>query len=166
MKLPRILRRFLWMWAFIALFFIVCFATLYFTEDVMQPVPSDEGDLMISLLNPEGKEAVLLVDVADTPDERRRGLQNRPVVERGMLFVFDTDEMLSFWMKDTLVPLDIAYFTSSGVWVSSARMEPCVTEECPMYPSAGPARFALELPVDMLGATVGSGWTLDVRGAF
>lgn len=103
------------------------------------------------------------VELADTPEEWRQGLMDRPIVERGMVFIFEEDAPRSFWMKQTLVPLDIAYFASDGTWVSSARMEPCTEDPCASYASSGPAMYALELPAGGIGQAIGRGWTMEVQ---
>jgi beta-fructofuranosidase len=79
---------------------------------------------------------------------RTRGLMFRDSMpkDRGMLFVFETEEPLAFWMKNTRIPLDIFYFDKSLRLVSvAAGVPPCTTQRCPNYPSAGPAMFTLEL---------------------
>jgi uncharacterized protein len=91
------------------------------------------------------------VEVAATDAERQRGLMGRPELEekRGMLFVFEEERPLSFWMKNTLIPLSIAYIDSEGRIVDLQDMEPGDPEasdaELPRYPSAEPARYALEV---------------------
>ena len=63
----------------------------------------------------------------------------------GMLFVFEQDESGGFWMKDTLLPLDIAFFDSDGSIVDEFAMEPCTSSPCPSYSPAGEYRYALEM---------------------
>ncbi len=92
--------------------------------------------------------APLLVAIADTSELRRQGLMN--VVDLGgldgMLFVFEQETTGGFWMKDTVLPLDIAFFTAEGEFVDGFAMEPCTTAECPTYRPSGAYRYALELP--------------------
>lgn len=89
------------------------------------------------------------VEVADTPDSRERGLmfRNDLPVGNGMLFIFDDEEVRSFWMKNTYIALDILYFDSDRRLVSAQLgVPPCGDQpRCPLYPSAGPARYVLEL---------------------
>ena len=88
------------------------------------------------------------VEVAGDPATRTRGLMFRDALgeDRGMLFVFERDEPLAFWMKNTRIPLDILYFDAQRRLVSvAAGVPPCTTPQCPSYPSAGPARYTLEL---------------------
>lgn len=88
------------------------------------------------------------VEVVDNDATRTRGLmfRERLDADAGMLFVFEAEQPLAFWMKNTLIPLDILYFDNDGVLVSMAeRTPPCRSGSCPTYPSARPARFVLEL---------------------
>ena len=87
--------------------------------------------------------------VADTDAERHQGL--REVTDLGaydgMLFVFPEDITSTFTMADTLIPLDIDWYTVDGIYVSSEEMTPCPEgsdDECPPYGATGPYRYALE----------------------
>ncbi len=162
MPLPRILRRLLWVWgAFLGLLIVLLVVGL-FQPQVLAPEPITGTGSSIVLIRPDGVPLRLEIEVADAPDEWRRGLMNRPVVTRGMLFAFPDEEVRGFWMKDTLVPLDIAFFRADGTWVSSTRMAPCLVESCPNYSSGGPAGFALELPAGEIDPGIGTGWKLSV----
>jgi len=89
-----------------------------------------------------------LVAVADDPARRAQGLMGVQDLGslRGMLFVFPEDTTGGFWMKDTPLALDIAFFAADGSLVGSFTMTPCPSDECPTYRPAGPYRFALEAP--------------------
>lgn len=89
----------------------------------------------------------LRVEIADDTQERAVGLQDRASLKRnhGMLFVFEEEKPLTFWMKDTLIPLDVLYFDAEGNFVSMNTMEPCTEDPCDTYPSTRPAKYALEL---------------------
>lgn len=89
--------------------------------------------------------------VADDPDERERGLmkvtaeQMEPLpdgTERGMIFVFPTEQRHGFWMKDTIIPLDIAFVRTDGTIVNIHTMAPLDTR---LYYPEGPYRYALEV---------------------
>jgi uncharacterized membrane protein (UPF0127 family) len=88
--------------------------------------------------------AQLEVEVAATPAARSRGLMNRKSLpeERGMLFIFPDEQPLSFWMRNTTIPLSIAFASASGRIVRIADLEP-LSEA--LVPSGAPARFALEV---------------------
>jgi uncharacterized membrane protein (UPF0127 family) len=86
------------------------------------------------------------VAIAATRQERARGLMG--VTDfgdvDGMLFLFEGESSGGFWMKDTLLPLDIAFFTADGVLVDVLSMVPCEEDPCPIYTPSGSYLFALE----------------------
>jgi uncharacterized membrane protein (UPF0127 family) len=117
----------------------------------------------VTLTGPDGARLDVRAEVADTEAERERGLMGRASLAEGdgMLFVFDHEQPLAFWMKNTLIPLDIAYFDANGGFVSSVTMIPCERDPCATYPSARPASFALEVPAGWLARNgIGGGWSL------
>jgi len=86
----------------------------------------------------------VVAEVADTPALRERGLMFRTEVPdgTGMLFVFDDSQVRSFWMRNTYVPLDIAFMDPAMRIVDIRQMEP---ESEELTESAAPAMFALEV---------------------
>ncbi len=85
-------------------------------------------------------------ELALTPGARSLGLMNRRRAPAdGMLFVFPGPTRGGFWMKDTLVPLTIAFFNADGERVRKLSMTPCRTDQCPIYDPGRTYRFALEL---------------------
>ncbi|MDP2690903.1 MAG: DUF192 domain-containing protein [bacterium] len=99
------------------------------------------------ILTPSGDR--IRVELAVTTEEQQLGLMNRKSLhpDAGMLFVFEQERPLSFWMKNTLIPLDILYIDAKQVVVDIQTMDPCPpeTQACPTYPSAGNAQYALEI---------------------
>jgi uncharacterized membrane protein (UPF0127 family) len=87
------------------------------------------------------------VEEADTPAERAHGLMGRTSLgtDEGMVFVFDGPTDGSFWMKDTLIPLSIAFWDEEGRIVGIRDMEPCTADPCPTYGSPEPYVGALEV---------------------
>jgi uncharacterized membrane protein (UPF0127 family) len=83
-------------------------------------------------------------EVASSNDDRATGLMNRPAMpmHRGMLFVFPAPAVQCFWMKNTLIPLSIAFLDDSGRIVQIADMQP---QSLDNHCSAKPVRFALEM---------------------
>ncbi len=86
----------------------------------------------------------VVAEVVDTPEERAQGLMNRDSLgaDKGMLFVYPESAVREFWMKDTRIPLAIAFLDESGVVVRVAEMAPFdETRTSSLYP----ARYALEM---------------------
>lgn len=83
-------------------------------------------------------------EVASSNPERATGLMNRPSmpIHRGMLFVFPEAGVQCFWMKNTLIPLSIAFLDDAGRIVQIADMQP---QSLDNHCSAKPVRFALEM---------------------
>ncbi len=103
------------------------------------------SELQPLTIDASGGETVRLqVEIADTDAERQRGLMERTALgeKRGMLFVFDSETTLSFWMKDTLIPLSVAYLDSEGRIIDIQDMQPLDETS---HPSAEPAKYALEV---------------------
>ena len=121
--------------------------------------PTLEG-LPLAVIRVNGE--VLVVAVADDFGARRQGLMNvADLVDLdGMLFTWPDDSDGGFWMKDTLLPLDIAFFTADGTLVDTFPMEPCTDSPCPLYFAAGSYRYALETEQGRLGA-LGDSATLE-----
>jgi uncharacterized membrane protein (UPF0127 family) len=93
---------------------------------------------------------VFQLEVVRTPEELARGLMNRLSLPRdsGMLFIYEEEQPLSFWMKNTLIPLDILFLDARGVVVDVQTMhpQPGVTDALlQRYPSAAPAQYAIEM---------------------
>jgi len=86
----------------------------------------------------------ITVELARRPEERNRGLMFRESLppEHGMLFLFERDEVQAFWMRNTRIPLSIAYADARGQIVRIADLEPL--DERPVS-SIAPARYALEM---------------------
>jgi uncharacterized membrane protein (UPF0127 family) len=107
------------------------------------------------------------VEVVTTPEKQRLGLMFRDSMadDHGMLFVFPREAPRSFWMANTRIPLDILYFDADLKLVSaSENTPPCRTEDCPSYPSTGPAKYVLELNAGKAAELgVGPGSTLGLH---
>lgn len=101
--------------------------------------PPDQGLPRLSL-----GDTSLLIELACTADQQQQGLMFRRDLpeQRGMLFVFAQERVLSFWMRNTYVPLSIAYIDAKGKIVDLQDMQPLDETG---HPSAAPARYALEV---------------------
>jgi uncharacterized membrane protein (UPF0127 family) len=80
--------------------------------------------------NSAGEQIELEVEIADTPDERSQGLMNREALAEnsGMLFLYEEDHQGGFWMRNTLIPLSIAFVLEDGTIIDIQDMEPETTE--------------------------------------
>ena len=89
--------------------------------------------------------AVVKVEIAAEPEERNQGLMYRQKLPdgEGMLFIFDYDQILSFWMKNTYIPLSIAFITFDGRIIDILDMYP---HDLNSVMSSRSARYALEVP--------------------
>jgi len=117
---------------------------------------SDFGAVAITVAAPGGGVLEWCLLLAATEAERQRGLMEvtDPALGGydGMLFRYDQEVSVPFYMRNTPMPLTIAYIEGSGRIVSSTDMAPCPDAEgCPTYPPAGPYRWALEVPQGGLG---------------
>ena len=103
--------------------------------------------------------------IADTPERRARGMMEVTGfgVAEAMVFVQETPVSGQFWMKNTVIPLSIAYFDAVGEYLGAHDMTPCTSPECERYPTAAGYRWAVEAPLGGLAALgIGEGSTLRV----
>ena len=104
--------------------------------------------LKTTVLNIERADALpveITVEIARTEDERATGLMHRKKLPdgKGMLFIFERDQQLSFWMKNTLIPLSIAFIASDGRIIEIKDMQP---QDLNSVKSSRSVRYALEVP--------------------
>lgn len=121
----------------IALAILFCFSSLYAADP-------DPRNVRIAF---PGHAVMLVAEVADTVEKRMRGLGGKDILPdgHGMLFVFDKDNRLGYWMKDMRFPIDILWFDSRLRLVSIA--ENATPESYPkVYRPRRPARYVLEVP--------------------
>lgn len=93
---------------------------------------------------------IIKVELAETPEQHQRGLMFRKKLNlnEGLLFIFSDEQTRSFWMKNTLIDLDIGYFNNKKLLIDIQQMkaENSVMQlNPPAYPSKQPAMYALEM---------------------
>jgi uncharacterized membrane protein (UPF0127 family) len=130
------------------------------------PAPPDHA-VVITI---GGGSVRLDVGVADTDPERERGLMGVTSLpaDQGMAFVFAEPTRATFWMKDTVIPLAIAFVDVNRRVVTIEEMEPCHTNPCPTYQSSAPYTMAVEANAgwfDRAGVAVGDRAELEPIGA-
>ncbi len=98
------------------------------------------------VIDTSGGKVEVKVEIADTPSEQAQGLMYRTALgeDRGMLFVYPAERELTFWMKNTFIPLSIAYIDSEGRIVDILDMKP-LDDKPPHYSSSEPVQYALEV---------------------
>lgn len=105
----------------------------------------------VEVIRPATGTVLLVVEaeLATTVESRTRGLMERPSLAagQGMLFLFEHEQPLSFWMFNTLIPLDIIFANAQRrITTIRAAVPPCRPPmRCPSYPSDGPAQVVLEV---------------------
>ena len=120
---------------FYKLFVVVCFFLVFIS---CKSVTNNKRDIVVINGN------TLNIEIAETEKEKQTGLMYRKILDKdsGMLFVFESDRKLSFWMENTYIPLSIAFISSDGVIKEIRDMTPLSLE--PIV-SKNYARFALEV---------------------
>lgn len=118
-----------------------------FASEFKHPVQFEK--LKITLVYKKVKKE-MVVDLALTPQQHAYGMMNRTklATDEGMLFEFPDSQVREFWMKDTLVDLDIAYIDKNKKVIDIQTMKAVTSvlqTDLPTYPSAGPAQYALEM---------------------
>jgi uncharacterized membrane protein (UPF0127 family) len=128
--------------------------------DGVLPVGFDT--VSVTVVEPDGTERGLCLYLADDPELRSQGLMGVTDLggRDGMLFRYDAPHDGRFWMKDTVLPLSIAFYGEDGAFVSATDMAPCPPgTDCPHYAAAAPFTAAIEVPqgdLPQLGIVEGS----------
>ncbi len=109
------------------------------------------GEVAVTVKTTAGEALERCLLLAATEEQHQRGLMEvtDPALGGydGMLFAFEADSTAQFYMRNTPMPLSIAFVDGRGAFVSTADMAPCAdVDGCPLYPAAGPYRYAVEVP--------------------
>lgn len=127
------------------LFIFLILLASNFSYALPMPLATDAAEVPIRICSLFFDNQVVLNDIllAETPKQRSKGLSGDRPFNRGMLFVVPEAKRLSFWMKDTKVPLTIGFFDERGVLFQIEDMQP---ETKTAHSSKRKANKALELP--------------------
>lgn len=106
------------------------------------------GGSFIEFRSNEKLLAEVRVEIANSPEKREQGLmfQESLPKDAGMFFIFENSGYHSFWMKNTLIPLDIIFIDKHYTVVDILTAEPCTKEPCPVYTPKTTAQYVLEVP--------------------
>jgi uncharacterized membrane protein (UPF0127 family) len=112
------------------------------------PPYSDDGHILQNQSRVCFGSECFTVELALTPEQQSRGLMGRESLgpDKGMLFVFQEEGPHPFWMKNTLIPLDMVWMDSQGIVVFLAQdVQPCKADPCPAVNPSRNARYVLEV---------------------
>lgn len=128
---------------------VTTFSFLLFSSTAWSETAPKFSKIKISISQGKIKKN-LEVELAQNPTQQAYGLMNRTkmATNSGMLFVFDQERILQFWMKNTLIDLDIAYIDKNKKIIDIQQMKAVTSileTNPPTYPSKLPAQFALEM---------------------
>jgi uncharacterized membrane protein (UPF0127 family) len=107
------------------------------------------------------------VELAATPEERSLGLMFREHLDpdKGMLFIYKDEEVRYFWMKNTLISLDMVWINGNREVISISKdVQPCQTSQCPLISPEQKVQYVLELnggTSDKIGLAIGDKITFD-----
>ncbi len=128
-------------------------------------VPQGFQSIAATATAADGTVCEMCLWLADDADLRARGLMFVTDLggAQGMLFRYPGPTTGSFWMKNTVMPLSIAFFGADGQFLDSFDMQPCTADPCPSYPTPDDFVMAIEAPQGELGSlAIGPGSTLHV----
>jgi hypothetical protein len=121
---------------------IIIFIITFYIFTYLAPSKSNTVEVLI-------KDNPFILEKALTPKQKASGLMNRDFLpeENGMIFIFEDSQKRGFWMKNTLIPLDMIFLDSNGMVVDiNQDAQPCTLEsECIPYISAAPAKYVIEI---------------------
>jgi len=131
-------------------FLISLLFLLLFNAGFASCSPQKQKTTVLGIEREDGPPVEITVELAKTDEERALGLMFRKQLPdgQGMLFIFDRDQQLSFWMKNTVIPLSIAFIASDGHILEIKDMQP---NDINSVKSSRSVRYALEVPQGWFG---------------
>ena len=136
-------------WLFrIAIFAAIVVALMVISiRQLEKEVSSTSQSAMVTLHGNDGNPFAISAEVATTIEQLSRGLMFRTTLAQneGMLFVFPHVATETFWMKNTLIPLDMIFIDENSTIVSIKHAVPCAKDPCTLYNSGKPVKYVLEV---------------------
>ena len=125
--------------------FIIFFTTVLLLAPLLSCKTKKLPVKDIKIIRQDGTEFIVQAEIAEKTEDRNHGFMERKTIPdgTGMLFVFERDQILSFWMKNTPHPLSIAYIDSHGTIRNIFDMTPFSLSD---ITSTVSVRYALEVP--------------------
>jgi uncharacterized membrane protein (UPF0127 family) len=117
------------------------------TADPPTTIEEEREGPVVLIQTQRGEEVPVTVEIADTQAEREVGLMHRESLpeDAGMIFLFEEEITGGFWMKNTLIPLSIAFVGADGEILRVLDMEPCEADPCEIYDPGVAYASALEV---------------------
>lgn len=86
-------------------------------------------------------------EIASTSETRKKGLmfKEKLAKDKGMLFIWPDEKERTFWMKNTLIPLDLIFVSKDKNVVETTSLEPCQADPCPTYTTSTKAQYVIEV---------------------
>ena len=129
---------------------LFCLALILANTSLAACSPKKLRTVVLSIERAGGQPVEITAEIAANDEDRAQGLMHRKELPdgEGMLFVYDWDHQMSFWMKNTLVPLSIAFIASDGRITEIRDMQP---QDLSSIRSSRSVRYALEVPQGWFG---------------
>jgi len=145
---------------------ILTYLSFHYAGVLLSPVTQQSSSNRVCF-----EENCFQVELARTQAEKEKGLMFRKQLDkgRGMLFIFDREGIYPFWMKNTLIPLDIIWIDAAGkVVFISQNVQPCKSVICPTIIPPAKAKYILEVNAGIckeLGLKLGDGLNISLVDA-